>query len=134
MLGTFQHSNLRIEVNAPETLIRDVLTSPKHIHAWMWPQRFSNTSVETLKTGDLFTSWLGPIAIDHRVISADHSGICLLLSKGIDGFHTWHWGEGWIQSNLEGVSLLPLNLGQSLSLIRLKDYLSRMQTSSKAFS
>lgn len=32
-------------------------------------------------------------------------------------------GEGWVQSRLEGISILPLNLGQTLNLIRLRDFL-----------
>jgi hypothetical protein len=129
MFGTFQHSNLRIEVNAPERLIRDVLTQPKHLQTWMWPQRLSRLEGEALKAGNSFTSWLGPIAIDHQVDSANGVGIRLLLSGGIDGFHIWHWGDGWVQSNLEGISLLPLNLGQTMSLLRLKEYLARQQAS-----
>ena len=132
MFGTFQHSNLRIEVNAPELLIRDVLTSPKHLQKWMWPQTLSAVETESLKAGDSFKSWIGPIAIEHRVESASSSELCLLLNRGIDGFHTWHWGEGWVQSNLEGVSLLPLNLGQTLGLLRLKEYLARQQSAASA--
>jgi len=44
-----------------------------------------------------------------------------LLSQGIDGFHEWYWGEGWVQSRLEGVSILP-NLGQTLNLLRLRQF------------
>jgi len=40
-----------------------------------------------------------------------------LLSQGIDGFHEWYWGEGWVQSRLEGVSILPLNLGRSICYV-----------------
>lgn len=40
----------------------------------------------------------------------------------------WQFRNFWVrgnakQSRLEGVSLLPLNLGQTLSLLRLKQYL-----------
>jgi hypothetical protein len=48
----------------------------------------------------------------------------LLLSRGIDGFHEWYWGEGWVQSRLEGISVIPLNLGQTINLMRLKEFLS----------
>ncbi|MGB5971491.1 MAG: hypothetical protein WBG70_24515, partial [Spirulinaceae cyanobacterium] len=48
----------------------------------------------------------------------------LLLSKGIDGYHEWYWGEGWVQSRLEGISYLPLNLGQTLSLVKLRQFLT----------
>ncbi|MEG5215625.1 hypothetical protein QUB48_07680 [Microcoleus sp. ARI1-A5] len=39
-------------------------------------------------------------------------------------FHQWYWGDGWVQSRLEGVSLLPLNLGQTASLLRLREFLA----------
>jgi hypothetical protein len=45
------------------------------------------------------------------------------LSQSIDGYHEWYWGDGWVQSRLEGISLLPLNLGQTLSLLRLREFL-----------
>jgi hypothetical protein len=55
---------------------------------------------------------------------SDRGAARLLLHQGIDGFHEWHWGDGWVQSCLEGVSLLPLNLGQTLTLVRLKQFLA----------
>lgn len=48
----------------------------------------------------------------------------LLLSEGIDGYHEWYWGDGWVQSRLEGISLLPLSLGQTFSLLRLRQFLT----------
>ncbi|MBF2077770.1 MAG: hypothetical protein IGR76_04435 [Synechococcales cyanobacterium T60_A2020_003] len=127
MFGTFQQSNLRIEVNASESTIRDVLTRPEHLRHWMWPQTLSNMNVASLNVGDSLTSWIGPISIHHKVDAVDSLSIRFLLSQGIDGFHSWHWGDGWIQSDLEGVSLLPLNLGQTFGLLRLKDYLVKQQ-------
>jgi len=70
-----------------------------------------------------YTSWLGAIAVQHYVDQVDSNSLRLVLSKGIDGFHEWYWGDGWVQSRLEGVSLLPLNLAQSLSLLRLRQFL-----------
>jgi hypothetical protein len=49
------------------------------------------------------------------------------LSQGIDGYHEWYWGDGWLQSRLEGISLLPLNLGQTLSLLKLRLFLSNQK-------
>jgi hypothetical protein len=128
MLGTFQDSSLRIEVNASEQQIRDSLLRPDQFRQWLAPQTFSNGLPDTLQTGVAFTSWLGPVSIRHQVDQVNSNGVRLLMSQGIDGFHEWHWGEGWVQSNLAGVSLLPLNLGQTFSLLRLRQFLTRAKT------
>lgn len=123
MLGNFQHSNLRIEVNASEEEIRDSLLESDRLKKWMWPQNFASLS-GTLTPGDTFVSSLALVEIEHRVERVEDNCLCLLLSKGIDGFHQWHWGDGWLQSRLEGISALPLNLGQTISLFQLRQYLS----------
>ena len=123
MLGNFQQSNLRIEVNASEKIIRDSLLEGERLKEWMWPQNFASLS-GTLSPGDSFVSSLGLIEIDHKVEIVDDRSLRLILSKGIDGFHEWHWGDGWLQSRLEGISALPLNLGQTFSLFRLRQYLA----------
>lgn len=128
MLGTFQQSNLRIEVEASETTIRDSLLQSKQFQQWLWPQNFSASLPEQLQQGLTFTSWIGPVAIQHQVDQAGANTLRLLMSQGIDGFHEWRWGEGWIQSRVEGVSLLPLNLGQTLSLLRLRQFLTTQQS------
>lgn len=125
MLGTFQHSSLRIEVNASEQQIRDSLLRPAQFRQWLAPQTFSAGLPDALQPGTVFTSWLGPVSIRHQVDNVDANGVRLIMSQGIDGFHEWHWGEGWVQSSLEGVSLLPLNLGQTLSLLRLRQFLAK---------
>lgn len=127
MLGNFQQSNLRIEVNASEQIIKDSLLEGNRLKQWMWPQNFVSLS-ETLASGDTFVSSLGLVEIAHRVDVVDDHSLRLILSKGIDGFHEWHWGDGWLQSRLEGISMLPLNLGQTLSLFRLRQYLNANQT------
>ena len=124
MLGTFQQSSLRIEVNAKEADIRDSLMRPSQLQHWLWPQQFSPGLPEQFQAGLIFTSSLGPVTIEHYVDVAQPNCLRLLLSRGIDGFHEWYWGEGWIQSRLEGISLLPLNLGQTINLMRLKDFLA----------
>ena len=123
MLGSFQQSNLRIEVNATEKTIADSLLESDRLKQWMWPQNFTSLSGK-LKSGDTFISSLGLVEVEHKVEVVDDNCLRLLLSKGIDGFHEWRWGEGWLQSRLEGVSLLPLNFGQTLSLFRLRQYLN----------
>lgn len=123
MLGNFQQSTLRIEVKASEETIRDSLLESDRLKQWMWPQNFTSLS-GTLVQGNTFISSLGLVEIEHQVEKIEENSLRLLLSKGIDGYHEWHWGDGWLQSRLEGVSVLPLNLGQTFSLLRLRQYLS----------
>ncbi|MEO0537378.1 MAG: hypothetical protein AAF215_26415 [Cyanobacteria bacterium P01_A01_bin.123] len=124
MFGTFQQSNLRIEINASAAAIRDSLIRPSSLRQWLWPQQLSTGLPEQLSSTTTFTSHLGPVTIDHKVDQVTNNSIRLLLYGGIDGFHEWHWGEGWLQSRIEGVSLLPLNLGQTMTLLRLRQFLS----------
>jgi hypothetical protein len=124
MLGTFQQSHIRIEVEAPHAIIRDSLLNSEQLRQWLWSQRFSAGLPEQLHQGLTFTTWIGPVAILHQVEVAQSNCLRLLLSQGIDGYHEWYWGEGWVQSRLEGVSLLPLNLGQTLSLLSLRQFLT----------
>ncbi|HIK12416.1 MAG TPA: hypothetical protein IGS52_19520 [Oscillatoriaceae cyanobacterium M33_DOE_052] len=124
MLGTFQNSHLRIEINAPAIAIGNSLLKPQQIQQWLWPQRFSSGMPEQLRPGVSFTTWSGPLAIQHQVDTVGPNCLRLLLSQGIDGFHEWYWGDGWVQSRLEGVSILPLNLAQTLCLLSLKQFLS----------
>ncbi|MEM6453120.1 MAG: hypothetical protein AAF703_22735 [Cyanobacteria bacterium P01_D01_bin.105] len=132
MWGTYQHSNLRIEMKASSDEIRRSLIQPSALSQWLSPQsiELGNSSVtpnvtqsRNLAVGQSFDSVLGPLRIHHTVDMLSEDGICFLLSEGIDGFHEWQWGDGWIQSRLEGVSLLPLNLGQTASILRLRHYL-----------
>lgn len=131
MLGTFQQSELRIEVEATQKAIGDSLLSPEKMQQWLPEQRFPLGMPEKLYAGYEFTSWTaGIIPVHHYVEIADHHSLRLLLSQGIDGYHEWHWGEGWVQSRFEGVSVLPLNLGQSLSLMQLRTWLTRQRVTS----
>lgn len=127
MLGTFQQSNLRIEIEASAQQIGDSLLRPTQFRQWLFPQVFPNELPDRLSSGLVFTSRLGPVPIQHQVLKADSNELQFLLSQGIDGFHAWHWGDGWIQSCLEGFTLLPLNLGQTLSLLRLRQFLAMQQ-------
>ena len=129
MFGHFQTSQLRIEVNAPESAIKDSLLSTESLKVWLWPQQFSNDIPSCLTPKTTFSTWLGPVSVQHTVALANDHQLRLILSHGIDGFHDWSWGEGWIQSCIEGVSLLPINAGQTFSLFRLKQYLERGMSS-----
>jgi hypothetical protein len=124
MLGTFQQSQLRIEIEASADAIRDSLLHPEQLKKWLLGQRFAPGMPEQLHAGLQFTTWTGPVAIHHQVDVAKPNCLRLLLSGGIDGFHEWYWGESWVQSRLEGVSILPLNVGQTLSLLSLRQFLA----------
>lgn len=123
MFGTFQQTSLRIEISATEQALRNSLLNTNQLRQWLAPQRLSDGLPDELHPGLTYTSHLGPIAIQHHVDWATDNSLCLILSQGIDGFHEWHWGEGWVQSRLEGISLLPLSLGHTLSLLHLKQFL-----------
>lgn len=124
MLGKFQQSQLRIEVEATDRQIKDSLIHTSKLRQWSWPQQFSPALPETLERGLSFTSWVGVVPIQHLVEIKNDNCLRMLLSQGIDGYHEWYWGDGWVQSSLEGISLLPLNLAQTLSLLRLKQFLA----------
>ncbi len=141
MLGNFQQSQLRIEIEATTDAIRDSLLHPVQLEKWLLGQRFAPGMPEELLPGFQFTTWTGPVAIHHQVDVVKSNCLRLILSGGIDGFHEWYWGlsggidgfhewywgEGWVQSRLEGVSLLPLNLGQTLSLLSLRQFLATQE-------
>jgi hypothetical protein len=129
MFGTFQQSSLRIEIAASADVLRENLTRPRQIQQWLRFQRFSAGLPDRLATGTVYTSWTGPIAIQHQVEIAESNRIRLLLSQGIDGFHEWAWGEGWVQSRIEGISILPISLGQTASLLCLKQFLATASSS-----
>lgn len=123
MFGSFQQSCLRIEIPATEKALRDSLLQSESLRRWLFPQRLSKGLPESLYPGLTFTSWIGAVSIQHYVEQTEENALRLLLSQGIDGFHEWRWGEGWVQSRLEGVSILPLALGQTFALTRLRQFL-----------
>jgi hypothetical protein len=129
MLGTFQQSHLRIEVQASQGQIRDSLLRPDQFRQWLWPQQFPTGLPEAIYPELAFKSYLGPLEIQHTVTEVSEHHLHMLLAGGIDGFHQWHWGDQWVQSKLEGISAIPLNLGQSLVLFRLRQFLSQLSKS-----
>ncbi|WP_414544826.1 hypothetical protein [Nostoc sp. CCY0012] len=128
MLGNFQKSQLRIEIAASASAIHNSLLHPDQLDKWLVGQSFAPVMPEELHTGLQFTTRTGPIQIHHQVDVARPNCLRLLLSGGIDGFHEWYWGEGWVQSRLEGISILPLNLCQTLSLLSLRQFLAEKGT------
>jgi hypothetical protein len=123
MLGNFQRSELRIEVPATPSTIRDRLLSPSAMTKWLFPQQMKFASQDLLTVGTKFETSFGPVVVKVQVDRLNSQGLRLLLSQGVDGYHEWFWGEGWVQSRLEGVSLLPLNLYQTATLLRLRQSL-----------
>ncbi|WP_008311945.1 hypothetical protein [Leptolyngbya sp. PCC 6406] len=124
MLGTFQQSALRIELAATALDIRACLLEPRQFRRWLWPQQFSDGLPDVLQPGLAFSSQLGPVQIQHQVTDCTPQRLRLVMAGSIDGFHEWSWGEGWVQSRLEGISPLPLNLAQTTNLWRLRHFLA----------
>lgn len=124
MFGNFQQSQLRIEIDASAAELSRAVLNTDHLRRWMLPHIISGDLPKTLVTGVTFTSWLGPVAVEHRVEHVETDAVQLVLSGAIDGCHEWYWGEGWIQSRLEGISLAPLHFGNTSALLRLKTYLA----------
>jgi hypothetical protein len=120
MLGNFQRSELRIEVPATASTIRDRLLSPPALTKWLFPQQMSFPNQELLNVDTKYRSTFGPVIVDYLVDRLDPQSLRLLLSNSIDGYHEWSWGEGWVQSRIEGISLIPLNLHQTTTLLRLR--------------
>jgi len=125
MLGTFQQSHLRLEVEADRSQIQASLVQPGKFRLWLWPQRFQEGLPGELRQGLVFKSYLGPVEIQHTVTQVTDHHLSMLLAGGIDGFHEWYWGENWVQSKLEGVSAIPLNIGQNLVIFRLRQFLGQ---------
>jgi hypothetical protein len=123
MLGNFQRSELRIEVPATANTLRDRLLSPPALTKWLFPQQMSFPSQDLLTVGTKYRSTFGPIVVEYIVDRVDPQCLRLLLSNSIDGYHEWYWGEGWVQSRIEGISLIPLNLHQTTTLLRLRQAL-----------
>jgi hypothetical protein len=112
-------------VNATQGQIQASLLQPGQFSQWLWPQRFSAGLPSELHSGLSFNSYLGPVEIHHEVQQVSDRSLHMVLSGGIDGFHEWYWGDQWVQSRLEGISALPLNLGQSLVMFRLRQFLQQ---------
>ncbi len=123
MLGTFQQIYLRLEIEATVTELSRSLLYSEAFQTWLRPQQFSQPLPAKLETGSIYSSGFGPLQVRHQVESADDQHLRLLLSGGVDGVHEWCWGDGWIQSKLDGISLLPLRLAHSWSLAQLQQFL-----------
>ncbi len=128
MLGKFQTSELRIEVKATELVIRDGLLNCSQLKQWFSPLQLKGDFSSELTSGDVFISSAGLLEVENKVEIINSNCFNLLLSKGIDGYQQWCWGDGWVQSRLEGVSVLPLSLGHSFNLLRLRNWLNNHES------
>jgi hypothetical protein len=120
MLGNFQQSQIRIEVAASGMAIRQQLLSPVCLRQWLAPAKLSLENEDLLRVDSSFSIELGPVKVDQVVSVASIDSLRLVLSAGIDGYQEWYWGDGWLQSRLEGISILPLGLLQTANLTRLR--------------
>lgn len=133
MWGNFQSSQLRIEVKAKADKLRTSLVNPQQLSKWFFPLQINLNQVsDTLKQGDRFVISLGLLEIDNQVDLVNDNCLRLILSKGIDGYQEWSWGDGWIQSRLEGISLLPINLAQTFNLLRLREFVKEKDEAKSA--
>lgn len=121
MFGTFQQSTIRVQVVAEASTIRRCLTEFALLRRWAWMQNFPHQLSGQMREGLQFDSFFGPVQFGHRVATLDDDTLDLVLWGGVDGNNRWHWGDGWVQSTIAGVSPLPLGLGQTALL----DSLSR---------
>jgi hypothetical protein len=131
MFGQFQQSHIRFEVKASSATIQASLTQPEQLKKWLWMQRWDKVP-EKFALNTEFTTYLGIVPVTHRIDALSSQGIRFLLSQGIDGFHEWSWADGWVQSRLEGVSLLPLNLGQTVALLSLRYFVETQESAHQA--
>ncbi|MEM6446558.1 MAG: hypothetical protein AAFY57_14695 [Cyanobacteria bacterium J06642_2] len=121
MLGTLQSSTTRIEVDATAAQLRKCLTDPATISRWVQPLEVVDAAAPSLEVGSQFFTRIGPLQFGHEVTELTDGQLTLILWGGMDGWNEWLWGEGWVQLRMEGVSLLPLGLGQSVMLRRLQE-------------
>lgn len=123
MWGKFQSSQLRIEVKASADKLKASLLNSSNLSKWFFPLQIKKNNLsEILKQGDNFEVSLGLVAVDNQVELVGDNCLRLILSRGIDGYQEWSWGDGWVQSRLEGISVLPLSLAQTFNLLRLKEF------------
>ncbi len=120
MLGSFQHSTLRLEIDASTETLDRCLTETGLLRQWLWPQQLEEGIPERLEQGVMFESSLGPIRIGHRVERRAEGQLQVSLWGAMDGISEWAWGNGWAQLRVEAVSLLPLSPGVLLSLAHLQ--------------
>lgn len=121
MLGTLQSSTVRVEVDATAAQLRHCLTEPATMARWLQPLELVDASAPPLEKGRQFFTRIGPLQFGHEVRELADGQLTLILWGGMDGWNEWLWGDGWVQLRVEGVSVLPLSVGQSVMLQRLRE-------------
>lgn len=132
MFGEFQQSTVRIQVAADAPTLRRCLTEFVLIRKWAWAQSFPGSLPEQMHEGLEFDSYFGPVRLGHRVAELSDTTLELVLWGGVDGRSRWYWGDGWVQSTVEGVSLIPLGLGQTGLLKSLADFAAGLEVRPQA--
>jgi hypothetical protein len=123
MFGNFQQSHLRIELSATAQEIGQQLGFADGLRRLLAPSQVSLTGREQLRLGDRFTATFGWVTVEQQLAVVRDRGLRWLLHGGIDGYQEWSWGDGWVQSRTEGISVLPLTALQTLQLIQLQQAL-----------
>lgn len=126
MLGSFYTCQLRLEVPLSAAAIRPWLTEGDRLGQWLWPltpHTEGGEPVIQLREGDRFATGIAPLRLHHEVITLGEDHLRLRLSGAIDGYHEWCWGDRWLQSHLEGISLLPCGLLHNALIWQLRQHL-----------
>lgn len=122
MLGSFQQSTLRLEVDAQAEALRRCLTEAELLRQWMWPQQLEPGIPEQLEVGVIFESHVGLLTTGHRVDHCGEGRLQVVMWGAMDGLSEWVWGNGWAQLRVEAISLLPVAAGVWLSLRQLQRF------------
>ena len=132
MLGSFQQSTLRLEIDASAATLERCLKETALLRQWLWPQQLQEGIPEQLELGVEFESRVGPICIGHRVEQCSGTQLQVSMWGGMDGMSEWVWGNGWAQLRVEAISLMPLSPGVLLSLGRLQAFAHQLTQSTTA--
>jgi hypothetical protein len=124
MLGNFQQSHLRIELSATAQSIGQQLGFPDGLKRLLAPGKISLEGNEPLRLGDRFSVKFGWVSLEQQVADRGDRSLRFLLHGGIDGYQEWCWGDGWVQSCWEGISVLPLSTLQTWQLLKLQQVLT----------
>ncbi|WP_247215586.1 hypothetical protein [Synechococcus sp. C9] len=127
MFGQFQQSALRIELRATRNQIRQALVEPVALRQWWFPG-WPTEEQGVLFPGKTVELWLGVLPIHAQVRELGLDYLRWQFSRGVDGLQTWYWGEGWVQVQMEAVSVLPLGVAQMVQLWQLRSYLQKLHS------
>jgi hypothetical protein len=124
MIGKFQQSSLRIELGASKSAIGNALTKKELLRKWLPLNCLSSGIPDQLAPGVSFNT----LSLGQKVESVSDNSLRLILSGAIDGYQEWYWGDGWVQSKLEGVSLLPISLAATANLLSLREFVKSLNS------